>query len=386
MRRNCPLKIAGIICEYNPFHNGHLRHIQLTREKSGCDRVICCMGGSFTQRGEMAIADKFLRAEMALRCGADAVIELPALYCVRTADVFASAGVQLLTAAGANILSFGSEITDISTLRTLAEMRENEPETVSAQIQDGLRSGKSHARARGEAWSTYMNLDTNRPNSILAVEYIRAVQKFSCDMEPLPIQRLGEYHGENLDTFASATAIRRAIRSGDEYRHSIPEPVHSRIKNAAISENIDNLALYCLRTANLKTILGADEGLENRLLEAALESSTLEEVIEKVKCKRYIRARITRLIAASMLGITFQLAKNHPNPEYIRILGYRKESKDLLARMAKGPLKFASRASELRGDEVFELERRATDLWGLSTKDSFLRKAGRDLTQKLLVL
>ena len=162
--------------------------------------------------------------------------------------------------------------------------------------------------------------------------------------------------------------------------------IYTIIKNASFSENIDNLALYCLRTANLKTILGADEGLENRLLEAALESSTLEEVIEKVKCKRYIRARITRLIAASMLGITFQLAKNHPNPEYIRILGYRKESKDLLARMAKGPLKFASRASELRGDEVFELERRATDLWGLSTKDSFLRKAGRDLTQKLLVL
>ena len=380
------MKIAGVICEYNPFHNGHARHLRLTREASGCDYIVCCMAGAFTQRGEPAIVDKFLRAEMALRCGADAVVELPALFAVRTADVFAAAGVSILSALGADILSFGAETADLETLYALARLREEEPPALSQAVREGLRAGKAHARAHGEAVAALLGLDTRHPNAILAAEYLRAMQKQRSPMRPLPIARKGEYHDEELSPLASATAVRKAMREGESVREAVPLEVWNLLEGAPLSGPLDDLGLYRLRETDLSRLVGAGEGLENRLRQAAQGASTLAAAVDAVKCKRYTRARIARLAAAALLGMDAALAARHPLPGYARLLGFRKSARPLLARMAQGTMPFVSRAAQLKDDEVFAFERRATDIWGLSTKEPALRAAGRDFTQRLIVL
>ena len=286
IRRGKGLKIAGVICEYNPFHNGHARHLRLTREASGCDYIVCCMAGAFTQRGEPAIVDKFLRAEMALRCGADAVVELPALFAARTADVFAAAGVSILSALGADILSFGAETADLETLYALARLREEEPEALSQVVREGLRAGKSHARAHGEAVGALLGLDTRRPNAILAAEYLRAMQKQGSSMQPLAIVREGEYHDAALCPLASATAVRKAMREGGSVREAVPVEVWDLLESAPLSSPLNDLGLYLLRTTDLSRLVGAGEGLENRLKRAAQCEPTLAAVVEAVKCKR----------------------------------------------------------------------------------------------------
>ncbi|MGN1005940.1 MAG: nucleotidyltransferase family protein, partial [Aristaeellaceae bacterium] len=165
------MKIAGVIAEYNPFHNGHAHHLKETRRMGGCDYVVVCMDGSFTQRGEPACMDKWSRARIALNCGADAVFELPALWALQPADGFARGGVAVLGGLGCDVLSFGTEETDINLLKTLAEVGENEPPELTEALRKGLEAGKSHARARGEALSMLLGVDAeklNAPNLILA--------------------------------------------------------------------------------------------------------------------------------------------------------------------------------------------------------------------------
>ena len=196
------MKIAGIIAEYNPFHSGHAHHIRETRRLSGCDFVVVCMAGSYTQRGEAACMDKWSRARAALLCGADAVFELPALWAVRSADAFARGGVAILAGLGCDCLSFGSETAELPLLRALAGLRESEPESLATAVRDALAQGKSHARARGEALAAHLSLSPellSAPNLILGAEYIRAADALGADMEFLPVPRAGSYHSDALD-------------------------------------------------------------------------------------------------------------------------------------------------------------------------------------------
>ncbi|MBR1821287.1 MAG: nucleotidyltransferase family protein, partial [Clostridia bacterium] len=212
------MTIAGIIAEYNPFHGGHAWHVAQTRRLTGCDYVIVCMGGHFTQRGEPALWSKWARARMALACGADAVFELPALFNLRTADAFARGGVDILGGLGCDALSFGSETEDLSLLRSLAALRADEPEEISDRVREKLNAGMAHARARGEAVAEALNVPAealNRPNTILAAEYIRAIEGGGYDMRPVAVPRIGDYHDSALGDFASASAIRAAIGRGD---------------------------------------------------------------------------------------------------------------------------------------------------------------------------
>ena len=191
------MKIAGVICEYNPFHSGHAYHLAETRAQTGCDYIVVCMAGSYVQRGTAACLSKWTRAEMALRSGADAVLELPALYALRTADVFARGGVHILNGVGADVLSFGSETAELELLERIATLREREPESVSSAIQRGLAEGKSHARAQGEAIAEALGVKPallERPNLILATEYLRAIRALNASIQPFAVERVGDYH------------------------------------------------------------------------------------------------------------------------------------------------------------------------------------------------
>ena len=383
------MKIAGIIAEYNPFHNGHAHHIAQTREKTGCDYVVVCMSGSFTQRGEAACLDKWTRAEMALKCGADAVFDLPAPFAVATADLFARGGVEILGGLGCDFLSFGSETADLELLRRLAGLRETEPPELSAAIRRKLSEGKSHARARGEAVAELLGVEPellNSPNMILASEYIRAIRR---DMRPVAIPRTGGYHDSALGHFASASAIRAAVERGDIPAAQECVPLHCREMLGKIAmHQPDDLLLHTLRSmseAQLAALPGVGEGLERRVLKCAREAGSREELLGMLKCKRYTHARLSRLCAHAMLGITREFLLAHPLPDYARLLGMRADAQPLMAELKKrSRLPIISDPTKLTGNEIFQLECRATDLRALLCDKIEERRAGQEFTRKFV--
>ena len=386
------MRIAGIVAEYNPFHNGHARHIELTRRATGCDRVVVCMGGHFTQRGAPAILSKWDRARMALACGADAVFELPALFCVRAADAFARGGVAILDGLGVDVLSFGSEIDDMDALKALAKLREDEPEAVSELIQRKLKEGKSHARAVGEAAGEAFGLPlevVNRPNAILAAEYLRAIGALGARLTPVVIRREGDYHGDALGEYASATAIRAAFRRGERAAAllAIPEAARPYATPDAMHP-MDDLLLHQLRGMTLEELAAlpdVNEGLEHRIYRLCRTAPGREALLDALKCKRYTRARLSRTLTHALLGMDKSLVAARPLPAYARLIGIRPGAEPLLKALeGRATLPIVTRASALRGDPCFEVECRATDLWALLHDDPPLRIAGREFTEKFI--
>lgn len=387
------MRIAGIVAEYNPFHTGHAWHIARTRE-AGCDAVIVCMGGHFTQRGEAAMLSKWDRARMALACGADAVFELPALFAVRTADAFARGGVGILAGLGSDVLSFGSEIAGLGLLNSVASLRANEPGVVSEAIAGYLETGMSHARAWGEAVGAYLGVSPeilNRPNAVLAVEYLRALAEGGASMTPLVIPRQGGYHDAALGTFASATAIRAAFARGDVAGAlaAIPEAARPWALPDALHP-MDDMLLYRLRempVEALKALPDVGEGLEHRLYRLCREASGREALLDALKCKRYTRARLSRMLTHALLGLDRATLEAVPVPTYARLIGMRRNAGPLLAELkARTTLPIVSRAAALRGDACFEWECRATDTWSLLHDAPRLRAAGREYTQRFVVV
>lgn len=389
------MRIAGVIAEYNPFHSGHAYHLRKAREQTGCDFIVVCMDGSYTQRGTAACLSKWERARMALLCGADAVFELPALFAVRTADVFALGGVAVLGGLGVDVLSFGSETGDRGFLERLAALRDCEPEAFAAAVQQQLAQGMSHARAWGSAAAGYLGVDAdmlNSPNIILGAEYIRAIRKLGLSMEINPVLRRGAYHGEDLDAegFASATAIRAAMQDGRlaEALENIPPEARSILANAGAMHAPDDLLLHRLRTmseAEIARLPDVTEGLERRVKQCADTAATCEELIDMVKCKRYTRARLSRLTAHAMLGFTQDLAQEYPAPAYARLIGMRADAKPLLAELKKrSSLPIVSDPVRLKDDPIFRLECRATDLRALQCDKKEDRRSGQEFTQKFV--
>ncbi len=391
---------AGIIAEYNPFHNGHAYHIQKTRELTGCDYLVVAMSGNFTQRGDPALVDKWARAQMALSAGADVVLELPALFAVRPADRFALGGVGLLGSLGQiDMLSFGCEIADLSLLKLLAQALSEEPPELTKRLHAHLAAGKSFPRARGEALSEFLDVPVewiNAPNTVLALEYIQANERLPQPMGLCVVRRDNDYHSEALGEVCSASAIRRAIYQGrlDEAYQAMPDAavrLMKKIGRDAVADPaaLDNLLLYRLRGLEADQIArlpDISEGLEMRVKKKAAGATSREALLELLKCKRYTMARLSRICTYALLGLDKSLVEQYPGPSYARILGFKDSARPLLREMAAtSNIPIISSPIQLEDDKCFMLERRATDLWALCVKDPALRVAGRDYTEKMLV-
>ena len=354
------------------------------------------MAGSYVQRGEAACLSKWARAEAALRCGADAVFELPALFAVRSADAFARGGVGVLDGLGVDALSFGCENAQLQTIGALAELREHEPEALSDAVRRGLAEGKSHARARGEAVAAMLGMEPealNAPNLVLAAEYVRQLRRRSSAMEIAVVPRAGDYHDADVRApFASATAVRAALTEGRkvEALAAVPEAAREILSRAGSMHAPDDLLLWRLRQtseAELSALPGVAEGLERRIFRCAAVASTREELLDALKCKRYTRARLSRILACALLGLTNALAERHPEPEYARLMGMRRDARPLLSELKRrAKLPIVSDPVRLQSDECFRLECRATDLRALQCDDPSERRAGQELTRKFVMV
>lgn len=378
------MKLAAIICEYNPFHRGHALQLAETR-KSGYDGIVCIMDGHLTQRGRFAALSKWDRAKAALLCGADAVVELPALLACRSADAFARAGVAIARALGAEALSFGCETDDLSLLRRAAAFQEDDD--FRAHLEARLSRGVSFPRARGAALAACLKLSPeqaealSRPNAILAMEYLRALAAPGSPA-PLVVLRRGEYHSPELGPYASASALRAAALRGDQAGESaLPDKARFQWPLLSARREIDDLFLWALRSGPdfLATLPEISEGLENRVSAAARAAASAEEALEQAKCRRYTRARLDRLAAHALTGLTAELTRAHPAPEYLRLLGAgNSQVLREIARRATLPMLDAAR---LRENAVFRFECHVTDLWALTRTLPRERQAGQEFTR-----
>lgn len=355
---------VAVICEFNPFHNGH--KYLLSRAKH-YGSVLAVMSGSFTQRGEAAICSKFERTETALENGADLVVELPATRAVSNAMRFAEGGVHLAKSFDCvTHLVFGCETDDLNLLQTAAFAIGNTE--VNKKISALMKQGEYYPRALQTAVDEVFGHETaavfSSPNNILAVEYIRALK--NTKIQPVPILRAGSLHDTEIrsGSIASASYIRALLRSGKDasaYLPGIPAEITR-------DENLERVILYRLRTmtpVDFAKLPDVGEGLENRIEEAVQSYNSVEEILSAVKTKRYTHARLRRILICALLGITEELQRRIPG--YVRVLGFNAGGEKMLKtcrnEIITSPAKYLKAGGT--DSEILQLDIRANDIAAL---------------------
>lgn len=364
------MNIAIIIAEYNPLHNGHLYHIEKTRQLTGADAVAVIMSGNFVERGEPAVLDKSIRARHAIECGADIVIELPCLYATSAARYFAKGAIRTaMNIKGMKTLSFGSECGDIETLKTLSELTHGD--TFNTSLKECLNKGDSYPVAHEKAIKNAINsveigknalkIDTNTiisPNNILGLEYIAAIERLGSDITPMTVKRVGNgYHDELLidNDYPSATAIRKALNAKTDVTTYVPTTTLHDLKN---KPNIDTNRLFTVIATHLidnkdLECYEDNEGIINRVRDSINIAKDLDELICLTHTKRYTISRIKRVLLHIALNHTPQLL-NAPI-DYARVLAVKKDRLDLLSLIQNQPSNSALYQSDLYADKIYNL-------------------------------
>lgn len=312
------MNVAGIVAEYNPMHSGHLYHLQQTKELCGADYVVAVMSGSFTQRGEPAIYDKWLRAAAAIHNGVDLVLELPFAYACNSAEYFGAGSVGILDGLGCvTHLSFGSETGEVEPLREMAAFLAKEPAPYKVALKENLDKGLSFPKARELAVaSTFGKTDVlKEPNNILGIEYLKAIIRLKSKMEPVAVMRMGQGHHE------SASEIRSTI-IWDESKY------FDMVRQAFIKS----------QASSLNGIFGAAEGIQNKIMKNLRTAKDVDDLIEKVKSKRYTWTSINRLLAQTLVGFTAEEFRKINRTRYGRILAFNENGAKLLRHIKKHEL------------------------------------------------
>ena len=347
------MQAVGVIVEYNPFHNGHKWHIDAAKKRSGCPFVIGVMSGNFVQRGEPAMFDKWKRAEMAIRGGVDLIIELPTVFAVRSAQYFAAGGIRLLHSLGiVSHVCFGAEHADLELLNKIAKAANDV--NIMNQMHINLQLGNTYASALGQALEKRYNIAGNiisSSNNILAVEYLRAIKKFSPILQPIAVTRQQSKYNDTTITssFASATAIRQAIIDHmtitDEIKMSVPGTTSeilydllSQKRGPVTLSNFSSIILAQLRITSskqLEKLPSVSEGLHYKIRDSSLVAANIEHLLALLKSKRYTYTRLQRILIHALLGTTQdQLASfDKEGPLYARILAFNQNGRLLLKKM-----------------------------------------------------
>lgn len=415
------MNVVGVIAEYNPFHKGHLYHLDTVRKVLKPDAIFVALSGNFVQRGEPAIFDKWARAEMALHAGADLVVELPICFSTATAEIFAESAVKLLLESQVvNSLSFGVEEYHEKELHYLGKLLSDEPILYCSILNEYLKKGLSFPKAREMAVVNYLaakNINLNvkliskllkKPNFILAVEYIKAVNKLGANLTIFPVVRKGhQYHDKKLTKqYASATAIRQTIISHrqnfiDEIIPHLPEStiqiISKEIKHhrsPVFLQDFESIILYAIRrltSHELKKYFDVGEGLENRLKKAAQTCGNLEQLILKTKSKRYPATRIQRILIHILLNIPKEMVESR-TPQYFRVLGFTERGSLILKQINKNAtLPIITRASQFKkldqnAKAMFERDLFSSDIYHLAYEEPDLRTGASDFDRRVVLL
>ncbi|WMJ22476.1 nucleotidyltransferase [Paludicola sp. MB14-C6] len=375
------MKVAGIIAEYNPFHNGHAYQIEQTKSQ-GATHVVAVMSGHFVQRGDIASYSKWARAKAALMNGVDLVVELPTIYALSSAQTFAQAGVTILNTLNVDMLSFGSESGDVSLLQQTANFIV-EAET-SNLMKEHLSRGVSYPKAL-EQTITILHGKTfakviQTANNSLGIEYLRAIQNINPSIEAITVTREQVDHDSKTagETIASASYLREIMHEKESIKIAqyMPTTAYEILKqeiergfSPVDRQKLETLLLYQLRTMDKTDFLrlpDVSEGLENRLYQASQKATTLQQFYDMVKTKRYTLARIRRIAYCALLGITKEIQAIPP--QYVRVLGCNQKGMEILRRAKKTttiPIETKFATLKDQNPHALDIDIKATDIFSL---------------------
>ncbi len=392
-------KVFAIICEYNPFHNGHKRQIEIAKSETAT-HIVAIMSSCFVQRGDVAIMSKKARTLSALSCGADLVVELPVVWSLSSAGYFAKAAMYI--AKGLSFVDgicFGSESADITSLLEISELEKDK--NVQEKIKYFLNQGNSYPKSRTLALAEFISQDKlnilSKANDILALEYIKACKELSALFEFLPIKRNTEHDSDICyNNISSSSFIRKLIlQNDDSYTKYIPSKVSDIIKEEIDSKqapaniiNLERAILMKLRELSKDDFFclpDVSEGLHNRIYNCVQTSSSFKELCDKIKTKRYTHSRIRRILLCAVLGINKELQSSMP--QYARILGFNDRGRELLKTCRNNTqLPLVSKACEIKklnktANEIFKIEDKAQNIFALATPE--ISPCGRAFTEAM---
>ncbi len=406
------MKVLGLITEYNPFHNGHKYHLMKSKKITNSTHIVVAMSGNFLQRGEPALINKWTRAKMAIREGADLVIEVPTVFACNSAEYFALGSIGTLNSLNiVNSICFGSEMGSIDTLDNLADIFINEPLEFKNILKIYLSKGDPFPVARQKAISNYFNNNEynnilNNPNNILGIEYLKALRLLNSKIKPITIKRIkAHYNSRDINgKICSATAIRELLNNNikkiNELESVMPNNSYEILrksikegKGPVFLHNLEDIILYKFRTMSLdrlKEIHDVNEGFENRLKKASIEAQNFYDFIDRIKTKRYPLTRIQRIIIKTLLEMTkndVQILTKEKGPQYIRVLGFSEAGTSLLRELktkAKIPIIINLNKHIIKNDyenKMLEYDILASDIFNLFTNKDKYRKGGTDFTE-----
>lgn len=403
------MKVVGLVTEYNPFHLGHKYHLDKSKELTGATHSIAVMSSSFVQRGEPALVDKWTRAKMAIDNGVDLVIELPCLFSVQSAELFAYGGISILNSLNAvDYLAFGSENGFIEPLSKAAIILNDEPLIYKNKLREQLNLGMSYSASRSIALEYYIKeVNPNdsfsyselikQSNNILGIEYLKAIYKLKSSIIPVTLKRQGNNYKdlEITANIASATGIRNSLINYDfeQIKNQLPKisydylsDFYSDNNSFNFLDNYNQIFQYLFRTARaneMKDIMDMENGLENRILEMGLKLNNINDIVESITTKRYPSTRIKRILIHMLLDIKKETIKKvYSSPvEYIRILGSNKKGMEILNKInEKSQVSIITKFSNYKKFKneyiniMLELEEKATDLYFLGVNQKPYKK------------
>ena len=399
-------KRIGIIAEYNPFHNGHLYQIQKAKELTGADTVIAVMSGNFTQRGDTSLINKFEKAKIALQNEVDMVIELPTIYSISSAENFALGGVKILNEIGnIDYLVFGIEEENLEKLQAIADVLVNEDDEFKRNIKEELDKGNSYPKAREIALKKVLSSENvknimQKPNNILAIEYLKALKITNSKIKPFAIKRKNTMHNdENInENYASGTYIRKLFieNNFNEIKKVVPKYTYERLlelKNqgtyVSSINDFSDIVIYKIRTMTkeeISQIADVNEGLENSIKLASTTCKTIDEIIDKVSTKRYTKTRISRILTYILLDITKSEMEQSKNAnQYIRVLGINKKCEGILKTINNNKLITSLKKFEEnnRENQLLNIDKKATEIYTIKYPKSV--QANLDYTSKFII-
>ena len=331
------MKKIGIICEYNPFHNGHIEHIRKIKELFPDSMIILVMSGNFTERGELSIINKWNKTKIALNHNIDLVLELPFPYATESADTFADGAIRILSYFNVDYLVFGSESNDINKFIELANIQLNNPD-YDHLVKEYLDLGYNYPTSMSKALNDLCNYTVNTPNDLLGLSYVKQIILQESIIEPVTIQRANDYHDTSLSNeIASATAIRKALENNQDIKNYVPSDTLEYLENSNYKQNFFKLLKYKLISEinELDKYMDVSEGIDKRIKKYILKSQNYEELIENIKTKRYTYNRLNRMFIHILTNYTKDKSKSFKQLNYIKVLGFNKKGSELIKEIKK---------------------------------------------------
>lgn len=356
------MKAIGIVVEYNPFHNGHAHHLHEAKQKGNPDCVIAVMSGNFVQRGEPAILDKWTRARLAVENGIDLVIELPYVYSIQSADLFALGSIDILNKLYCDELYFGSEKNDIDEIYTIVNLMNTSE--FQLKIKEYIDEGNNYPSASGKAVKDITGLNFTS-NDNLGIQYIKAIQTLNANIKPYTIQRV---HSDYLDKEATHESIASAtaIRSMENATDFVPLNTYEALQGKKYTwEDYYHLLQYRVISSNLENIHGISEGVENRIL-SLIDEPDFETYLTKLYTRRYPQNRLRRMLTNILCNITKDDINSldlEKGVDYIRVLAMNEKGREYLNSIKKDyPYNLISKATETNS-EMMKIELKTTRIY-----------------------